>query len=234
MSISVFFPCYNDKHTIAGLVETAFATLKKLTRDYEVIVVDDGSTDGSRKLLQKLKRKYKKLKLVFHPRNLGYGQALQSGFGAATKKLIFYTDGDGQYDPRELAILTKLMTDDVSFVQGVKMDRQDYSYRIVIGNLYEFVARWLFLLPTYDVDCDFRLIRSSIVDKLDLHCCSGAVCVELVKKAELVGAKFRHVEIHHYARGYGRSQFFRLDRIWQTAAELLPLWWEVMVEKSIA
>ncbi|OGE18067.1 hypothetical protein A3F00_02020 [Candidatus Daviesbacteria bacterium RIFCSPHIGHO2_12_FULL_37_11] len=228
-SISVFFPCYNDAKSISKLIRDSFLILKKLTPNHEVIVIDDGSTDSSRSVLKKLTLIYPRLKLVFHERNLGYGGALRSGFKAATKELIFYTDGDGQYDVKEFSILLSLMTKDVDFVNGIKMSRRDPTYRVFIGNLYSFVARWMFFLPTYDVDCDFRLIRRLLLKKIDLQSNSGSICVELVKKAQRAGAKFRQVSIHHRERKWGESQFFRIDRILTTFFELGRLWIKLMV-----
>lgn len=227
-TISVVFPCFNDQGTIGNLIKETFLILPTLCKNYEVIVVDDGSTDGSCDLLLKLKGQYPNLKLAFHPKNLGYGAALRSGFQKAKGDLIFYTDGDGQYTILELPILIKLMTDDVSFINGIKMTRQDPTYRVVLGNLYSFLARWLFWLPIYDIDCDFRLVRKKLLKKLDLKSNGGAICIELVKKAQRKGAKFRQVSIHHFGRQFGRSQFFRVSRIWQTFLELLVLWVKLM------
>ncbi len=223
-SISVFFPCYNDAKTIAGLVEEAFGVLKQISSNYEVIVIDDGSSDDSRKILLTLKNKYAGLRVIFHSKNQGYGGALRSGFRAAKKDLVFYTDGDGQYDVKELPLLLSLMTKDVNFINGIKMDRKDYIYRIIIGNMYNFWVRWTFLLPIFDTDCDFRLIRRSLLKKIKLSSFSGSICVELVKRAEMSGGKFRQVSIHHYDRKYGQSQFFRPGRLVKTAVELWRLW----------
>lgn len=228
-SISVFFPCYNDAKSIKKLVEDAFVILKKVAKDYEVIVVDDESQDSSRKVLLALTEKYPHLKLIFHDKNQGYGGALRSGFKNASKDLIFYTDGDGQYDVKELPILLQLMTEDVNFINGIKMARQDPTYRIFIGNLYSLIARWLFWLPIQDVDCDFRLIRKNIIDRLDLKSNQGSICIELVKKAQKKGAKFRQVSVHHYKRGWGQSQFFRTDRIFVTLLEVGKLWIRLMI-----
>ncbi|KKR81593.1 MAG: Glycosyl transferase family 2 [Candidatus Daviesbacteria bacterium GW2011_GWA1_41_61] len=233
LGISVFFPCYNDQGSIGMVVDNTVKTLKKLTTDFEVIVIDDGSKDSSREILKKYSQKYFQLKLVFHKKNKGYGGALRSGFKAATKELIFYTDGDGQYDVKELPILLSLLTDDVNFINGIKMSRQDPNYRILLGNIYSLIARWMFWLPVYDVDCDFRLIRKSVVQKIALKNNSGAICIELVKKAQRSGAKFRQVSVHHYKRQWGQSQFFHFNRLLATFRELISLWIRLMIIEKI-
>lgn len=232
-SISVFFPCYNDEKTIGQLVKKVFDTASTLTNDYEVIVIDDSSVDKSRQVLSRLARKYKKLRLIFHNKNKGYGGALKSGFATASKDLIFYTDGDGQYDVRELTILLPLMTADVDFVNGIKMSRSDPAYRIFFGNLHKFITRWAFWLPIYDVDCDFRLIRRDLLKRIRLDTNSGSICTELVKKAQRAGATFREVSVHHYERRYGQSQFFRPSKILSTYANLALLWIRLMVVNKI-
>lgn len=227
-SISVFFPCYNDSKTIGGLVRDSLETLKNLTKNYEVIVVNDGSKDESAQVLADLLKKYKHLKVVTHKKNRGYGGALRSGFATSTKDLIFYTDGDAQYDVKELPLLLSLMTPDVNFVNGIKMRRGDAEYRVIFGNLHKFVNRWLFWLPIYDVDCDFRLIRKDIVRKLNLKSNSGSICIELAKKAERAGGIFRQVSVHHYDRKFGQSQFFRPTKIIATYWDILLLWIRLM------
>lgn len=227
--ISIFFPCFNDAKSIGKLVSEAFSTVKKITPIFEIIVIDDGSTDNSREILTILSQKYKELKLIFHDKNQGYGGALRSGFKAARFELIFYTDGDGQYDVKELPLLLSLMTKDTDFVNGIKMSRHDFTYRIIIGNFYSFFIRWLFWLPIQDIDCDFRLVKKSIIDKLDLKTSSGTICIELVKKAQRAGANFRQVSVHHLERRFGVSQFFRVKRILHTYWEISILWIELMV-----
>jgi glycosyltransferase involved in cell wall biosynthesis len=228
-SISIIFPCFNDSRSIKSLVEDAFEVVNTLNIKHEVIVIDDGSTDSSKNVLKTLAQKYKHLKLVFHSHNIGYGGALRTGFKNATKDLIFYTDGDGQYDVKELFLLYNMMTPDINFVNGIKMGRHDPTYRIVIGNIYSMVVRWLFWLPIYDIDCDFRLIRKNLLTNIHLVSNSGSICVELVKKAQRNNAKFRQVSVHHYERRFGTSQFFRPERLLITLRELLLLWIDMMV-----
>lgn len=229
-SISVFFPCYNDAHTIGDLVEDAIDTMRQLTETYEVIVIDDASSDGSQEVLGGLEKKYPDIfRPIYHRKNQGYGGALRDGFKNARYDLVFYTDGDGQYDVKELSILFGLMTPDVNFVNGIKMERQDFAYRVIVGNFYALCMRWAFMLPIYDVDCDFRLIRRAVIQKLDLRSSSGSICVELVKKAQIAGGKFRQASVHHHPRLHGESQFFKPSRLIKTFTELVPLWWKLMV-----
>jgi glycosyltransferase involved in cell wall biosynthesis len=228
-SISAFFPCYNDAKTIGDLVVQADRVLGELTDDYEIIVVNDGSRDESASVLSALSTQVPRLRIVNHEINRGYGAALRSGFDHATKDLVFYTDGDAQYDVREIPILLMLLTDDTHFVNGMKMTRQDPPHRVFIGNLHRFVTRWSFWLPINDVDCDFRLIRRSILDKIRLSSSSGSICVELVKQAQRAGAQFREVSVHHYARRSGVSEFFTPRRIIHTYADLAVMWVELMI-----
>jgi glycosyltransferase involved in cell wall biosynthesis len=228
-SISAFFPCYNDERTIERLVRDVAAQLSLVTSDHEVIVVNDGSTDGSATVLAALARELPFLKVVTHPTNRGYGGALRSGFAEASKELVFYTDGDGQYDVGELPILLMLLTPDTDFVNGMKMTRQDPAYRVFAGNLHRFLTRWAFWLPVSDVDCDFRLVRRSVIDRVRLTQNSGSICVELVKLAQRAGSRFREVSVHHYARQHGDSQFFRPSRILKTYLDLARLWVRLMV-----
>src|SRR6185503_15047555 len=178
--ISVFFPAYNDEATIGTLVREALNVLPTLTDDFEVIVVDDGSTDGTRAQLDALAESEREVRVIHHSRNEGYGAALRSGFASAQKDLIFYTDGDGQYDVFELLVLYPLLTSEVDVVNGFKIKRADSRQRKVLGGLYNSLARLFFLLPIRDVDCDFRLIRRSAVAPVKLTVTSGAICVQLI------------------------------------------------------
>lgn len=233
VSISVFFPCYNDAGTIASMVELATLTCKKIAKRFEVIVVDDGSSDDSRRILRELAQVNPYLKLVFHEKNRGYGGALISGFGASGLDWVFYTDGDAQYDVGELALLAKKVSGKIDVVQGYKIKRHDPWYRIVIGNIYNFGVKLAFGIKIRDVDCDFRLIRRSVFDKVRLTHQSGVITVEMVKKIQEAGFKFVEVPVAHYNRTYGSSQIFNWRRLVRVAVELLQLWQELILSRWI-
>jgi len=226
-SISAFFPAYNDGGTIPSMVLTVLMTLRDLTDDYEVIVVNDGSADHTADVLEELASRYPELRIIHHEQNRGYGGALRTGFSSASKDLVFYTDGDAQYDARELTRLYAVWNDEVDFVNGYKISRSDPFHRIIIGRMYHWMVRLAFGLRLRDVDCDFRLMRRDIFDTVSLESDSGVICVELMKKVQDAGFHIAEVPVHHFHRAYGKSQFFNVRRIWRTGLQLWALWWEL-------
>lgn len=232
-SISVFFPAYNDAGTITSMVITSLLTLRELTDDYEVIVIDDGSKDHTPQVLDELARVYPaEVRVIHHAKNRGYGGALRSGFAAATKEWIFYTDGDAQYDPRELKNLAELANDDVDFINGWKIERHDPLHRILIGRTYQAIIKIAFGLHLTDVDCDFRLMRRAVFDEVKLEADSGVICVELMKKVQDAGFRLEETPVHHFHRAYGKSQFFDYGRLWRVAQDLRKLWVALVINKE--
>ncbi len=227
--ISCFFPAYNDAKSIGKLVTDAFDILSNLTNDFEVIVINDGSTDETAQVLRELETKHQNLRIIQHETNRGYGGALQSGFRAAAKDLVFYTDGDAQYDVRELPKLLALLDEKTDVVNGYKIERGDKLKRKVAGGFYNSLARILFSLPIRDVDCDFRLIRRAVLGKINLSSTSGSICVELVYKLKRVGASFREIGVNHYERPFGQSQFFTFGRVTKTLIDFFSLWLKFIV-----
>ena len=232
-SISAFFPAYNDGGTIASMVISVITTLRTLTDDYEVIVVNDGSSDYTKDILNELERQYPELRVIHRPQNGGYGKALRTGFANASKELIFYTDGDAQYDPRELALLLPHLKDGIDLVNGYKINRSDPLHRIIIGRIYQWGVKHLFSLKLRDVDCDFRLMRRAVFDKVKLESNSGVICVELMRKIQDAGFEVAEVPVHHYHRAYGKSQFFNFPRVYRALVGLARLWWQLIAVKRL-
>jgi len=303
-SISIFFPFLNDWGTVGSLVGLAIATVEKLTDDWEVIIVNDGSSTGNREALQlivdtinskskvksqkskvqvksqnyqeaiKIPRMVvksdlsfldvkgtgsnKRIRIIDHDKNRGYGGALRSGFATASKELIFYTDCDAQYDPRELTLLYNVMESGIAMVNGYKIKRNDPWFRIIAGRVYHYLVKFAFQLPIRDTDCDFRLIRKSVFNpstsfdfaqdksfhsddasseragrgKVKLFENTGTICIELVKKIDYHGFRIVEVPVHHFWRTSGKSQFFNFERLGKTAINLFRLWWKLIVKKE--
>ncbi|HEY7698983.1 MAG TPA: glycosyltransferase family 2 protein [Vicinamibacteria bacterium] len=231
VELSVVFPAYNDAGTIASMVVGARVAARRLADDYEIVVVNDGSADHTAEVLSELESVFPELRVVHHPRNRGYGGALRSGFQTATKELIFYTDGDAQYDPREMESLFAVWDETSDFVNGIKIGRSDPFHRAVIGRIYHWFVRLAFGLDLKDVDCDFRLFRRAIFDKVELTKDSGVICVELMKKVQDHGFRIQQVPVHHYHRVYGRSQFFNWRRVMKTLLDLSRLWHDLVIRK---
>ena len=230
-SVSAVLPACNDGGTIASMVLLVLDTLAQVTADCEVIVVDDGSRDYTPEILAMLGARHPALRVITHAENRGYGAALRAGFGAATKEWIFYTDGDAQYDARELLLLAQsAATADI--VNGYKIARHDPLYRIALGRAYHLLVSTLFALPVRDVDCDFRLFRRALLERVQLTSVSGTIALELVFKFQRCGARFAEVPVHHFHRVYGRSQFFNPRWVGRTIRQLLAMWLQLVVRSS--
>jgi glycosyltransferase involved in cell wall biosynthesis len=229
--LSAIFPAYNDGGTIASMVTAASIACKQVADDIEIIVVNDGSQDHTSGVLSELSGRFPELRIITHEVNCGYGAALRSGFSAAQKDWIFYTDGDAQYNPLELPALVDGLHGDVDAVNGYKISRNDSLMRVIVGRAYHHSVKFLFGLHIRDVDCDFRLIPRRILDEAELQSDSGAICLEMVKKIEDLGYVFGEVPVNHYPRQYGNSQFFTPARIFRSLRQLAGLYRSLVIER---
>jgi len=211
------------------MVLLSVQTAERLGIDYDITIVDDGSGERTLDLLKEVKARYPEVTIVYHETNRGYGGALRSGFAAATKEWIFYTDGDAQYDVRELEVLVENAGPDVDVVQGYKIQRHDPLHRIVIGRIYHWIIRLTFGITLRDVDCDFRLLRRRIFEEIELTSSSGVICAEMMTKIQRGGYRIVEVPVHHYQRAHGKSQFFNFPRLIRVAWQLSGLWWREVV-----
>jgi glycosyltransferase involved in cell wall biosynthesis len=222
-SISIFFPMYNDENTIELLIRETISVLEPITDDYEVIIIDDCSQDATGSIADRLCLENKRIKVVHHDQNRDYGGAVKSGLLHCSKNLIFYTDGDKQYDIKELKkFLMKIEEADV--VTGYKIKRYDHFYRIIIGNIYRFIINNLFGLQIKDPTCDFRLFKREAINSIGIESNSGFVCIEMMKKIQDKGYKIAEVSVHHFPRAFGRSQAFELKRIISMFKDLCKQW----------
>lgn len=231
-SLTAFFPAYNDAGTIPTMIIRALQTLPEVAEDYEVVVINDGSQDDTGRVLDDLTQHYERLRVIHKAQPSGYGGVLRAGFAEARMDWVFYTDGDAQYDARELAVLAQAVTDGVDMVNGYKIKRHDPFHRVAIGLAYQHFVRALFGLVIRDVDCDFRLMRRAIFDNVTLESTTGTITFEMVKKIQDAGYRIVEVPVHHWYRQYGQSQFFNFPRVGRTLLALLGWWWRLVIKKE--
>ena len=222
VSISVFFPCYNEQENIGRTVEKALEVLERLNADFEVIIVDDGSSDGTGQIADEIAGRDGRVKVVHHEGNLGYGAALQSGFKAATKELVFYTDGDGQFDINEMPSLLALM-ERYDIVSCYRLNRQDSLIRKINGWCWTRLVCLTFGLKIRDIDCAFKLYKREIFDKIELLSTGALINAEILARAARKGYRITQKGVHHYPRTTGKQTGANLRVILRAFKELFKL-----------
>lgn len=222
ISISIFFPCYNEQHNIGTTVEKSLKVLEKLNADFEMIIVDDGSTDRTAQIAEEIASRDSRISVVHHQHNLGYGAALQTGFKSATKKLVFYTDGDGQFDTQELPPLLPLM-EEYDIVSCYRLNRQDNLIRKINGWCWTKLVCLLFGMKIRDIDCAFKLYKREIFDNIQLTSIGALIDTEILARAIRKGYSITQKGVHHYPRTAGAPSGASLKVILKAFKELLKL-----------
>jgi glycosyltransferase involved in cell wall biosynthesis len=222
VSISVFFPCYNEQANVGRTVEKALEVMGKLNADFEAIIVDDGSSDDTGRIADEIAGRDGRVKVVRHQRNLGYGAALQSGFKAATKELVFYTDGDGQFDIKEMPPLLALM-EQFDIVSCYRLNRRDSLIRKINGWCWTRLVCLMFGLKIRDIDCAFKLYKREIFDKIELSSTGALIDAEILARAARKGYRITQKGVHHYPRTSGEQSGANLRVIMRAFKELFKL-----------
>jgi len=226
VSISVFLPCYNEQENVARTVRQAIDVLEKLRWDYELIIVDDGSSDATGRIADDIASHNERVKVVHHPTNLGYGAALQSGFDAAGKELVFYTDGDGQFDIGEMPPLLPLMTD-YDIVSCYRLNRQDNLLRKINAWCWTKLVCFLFHMKIRDIDCAFKLYKRQIFDNIKMVSTGALIDAEILARAVRRGYRIAQRPVHHYPRTAGTQTGADLKVIMRAFRELFKLHREI-------
>lgn len=229
-SISVVLPCYNEEKNIPKQIASAVSTLEKITDDYEIIVVNDGSTDSSKTFLSQLAEKNNKIKVFSHNKKLGYGATLNSGFKHATKSLIFYTSMDNQYDVNQINdFLSYIPNYDI--VIGCRSKRKDSLCRIFIAKSYNLLIRTLYGLDVKDIDCAFKLFKKEVISNLKIKSRYSFIDAEILLKAKRKGYSVKQLEVKHFPRIFGRTTV-GFKTIALTLTEIIRFWKELHKLKS--
>jgi glycosyltransferase involved in cell wall biosynthesis len=229
-SLSVFFPCYNEQDNVERTIKSALDVLTPLGIDFELIIVNDGSKDKTGEIANQLAAKDKRIKVVHHNTNQGYGAALRSGFNAASKEYVFYTDGDGQFDIKELPPLFKYMTD-YDIVSCYRIKRQDSLIRKLNAFGWTTLVGLLFRMKIKDIDCAFKLYKRSIFDDIKLQSSGALIDTEILARAKRKGCKIFQVGVHHYPRTAGQQTGAKLSVILRAFKELFALYKQIKSDK---
>lgn len=222
MSLSVFFPCHNERDNVERVVLGAVEVLQRHVIDWEVIIVDDGSRDGTAGIADRLAEREPRIRVIHHEGNRGYGMALRSGFAAARKPYVFYTDGDGQFDMNELPLLLARTTE-ADIISGYRRKRQDGWIRRVNGACWSFLAQWVLKFRCRDVDSAFKLYKREIFGRIRL-CSTGALIdAEILARATRLGYTILAVPVTHLPRRAGAPSGAKPAVILRAFRELLQL-----------
>ncbi len=221
-SLSIFFPCFNEDPNVERVALGALAVARRISDDYEIIIVNDGSSDRTGEIADRLARQYSEIRVVHHERNKGYGAALQSGFKSARKELVFYTDGDGQFNIEEISKLLPLI-EEYDIVSGCRINRRDPVIRKVNAFLWGTLVNLLFKFKISDVDSAFKLYRREIFDQITMESQGALIDTEVLAKARAKGFNITEVGVTHYPRQAGEQTGAKLTVIIKAFKELFKL-----------
>jgi glycosyltransferase involved in cell wall biosynthesis len=203
-SLSIVLPCFNEEENVGEAVANALAAARTCSERYEVVVVDDGSTDATVNVLSDLIASDGHVRAIVHERNRGYGEALRSGIRAAQMDWVLLADSDLQFDLRDLEDFMPL-TGSADAIWGWRILRQDTLLRRFSASAWNRLMRALFALPVRDVDCGFKLIRASILRRFELQTTGAMISTELAVQCSAQGARFAEVGIRHHPRTAGEE-----------------------------
>jgi len=233
VSVSLFLPAYNERENLGAAIAALDAAAAAATDDYEIIIIEDGSTDGTAVLADELAEHYAAVRVVHQERNAGYGPAVLRGFAEATKEYIFYTDADRQYDYRQFAeFLPRARNFDV--LSCYRRHRGDPATRLLLAAAYDLLLRLFFGFPLRDADCSFKFFKRASVRDVAVAARSGFVEAELLLKCRVHGLRLSQAPVRHYARAAGAVSFELFRRgpftvvkpraIWDMLVDIIRCW----------
>ncbi|MFQ5430422.1 MAG: glycosyltransferase family 2 protein [Phycisphaerae bacterium] len=221
-SLTIFFPCYNEEGNIERVARAALEAAPRFAERFEIILVNDGSTDNTREIAERLAEEVPEIRAVHNDPNQGYGGAVQRGLSEAKMEWIFFTDGDGQFDIREMDKLIELL-DRCDFAVGYRLRRADPVLRRVNAWCWGVLVRTLFGLKVRDIDCAFKLLPKSLIDKVELRSTGALISTELLAKAKYRRLRIAEVGVNHYPRVAGKQTGANLRVILRAFRELIRL-----------
>jgi glycosyltransferase involved in cell wall biosynthesis len=220
ISLTAFFPAYYDEKNIEKVVVSVIRVLEELKlKDYEVIIIEDGSPDKTGEVADMLAERFPKVRVIHHEKNMGYGATLRDGFMSAKMDYVFYSDGDNQFDMEELKKFVALLPFS-DMVIGYRKKKQYSTYRKVTSLAYNYVLRFLFEIDYVDVDCAFKVIKADLFKKIKIDSVDAFIDAEILLKASLLGYTTTEIGVKHLPRVDGISTGARPSVIFRTIKEI--------------
>ncbi len=230
-SLSVFFPCFNEALNIPILVQDAAEFLPKIAKKYEIIIIDDGSIDNTVQVVKELQKKYPFLRLIRHKTNKGYGAALKTGFKQSKYDWVFFTDGDLQFDIKELEKFLPY-TKKFNIIVGYRVSRYEGFIRSLNAFLWRVYMNFLFSINVKDIDCAFKLIKKQVLDKTDLVSDSAFISAELLYKIKKQGYDIMQIPVLHRPRLYGKPTGAKLKVILKALRDSIKAFFKIRILKK--
>ena len=222
LSITVFYPCYNEEANVENTTQAALRTCGRISDDFEIIIVNDGSKDKTGEIANRLAAEHPQVRAVHNNPNLGYGGALQRGFREATKPWVFYTDGDGQFDFEEIDKLLPLL-DKYDIVSGYRLDRRDSFIRKFNAFGWTALVNIVLGLWLRDIDGAFKIFPRVLFDEIEMKSMGALIDAEVLARAKRLGYRIGQVGVHHYPRTAGEQSGANLRVIARAFKELFLL-----------
>lgn len=231
LQVSVFLPAFNEEETIASILQNIEKVLSSIARDYEILVVNDGSSDQTGQIVKKISQNNPQIRMIVHKKNKGYGAAIKSGLYACRYPWIVQMDSDGQFDFKQITrFLEKINNADL--IIGFRQNRTDSFYRRFMAQILRIADYILFGLQVKDIDCGFKLFRKEILDKIGRLKTESAITVtEFVARAKKAGFVITQVGVSHYTRKGGKQTGGKPSIIVKAAVEGIWLWFLLLKEK---
>jgi glycosyltransferase involved in cell wall biosynthesis len=211
-SLSIFFPAYYDENTVEPLTRACVETAKKLTDNYEILIIDDCSPDKTGEIADRLSSEFKEVRVIHHPKNKGVGEAMITGYTESKKDYVFYTDGDAQYDVRELPFLAEHASS-FDLVIGYRLHRAEGFKRIFTSRCFHLLVQVFFGIHFRDIDCSFKLIHRNVLKKIKFYTRGGLIDAEMMIQAKKLKVPVKEVGVHHYPRRFGHSRCLRMGLV---------------------
>lgn len=231
-SLTLILPAHDEADNLPQVVRQANDTIPGFVRAHEIIIVDDGSRDGTPEIADALAADLDHVRVVHHPVNRGYGAALRSGLGASTGDWVMVMDSDRQFDIADLVYMAPFV-EAYDLVAGYRMNRRDPAHRILFGKTFRLAMRTLFGVQLYDIDCAFKIMRGDLVRRLPLKSSGALISTELMARWARAGGSWAQVGVNHYPRTAGQQSGGSLKVILRAMRDVPVLWFRLNRETPV-